>query len=173
LQIDICFEIDFLLTYLVLMFEVEYSFEIQMCMNTYSFKHPQFILQLRPADSMERSACLWPSPYQINILLGFKVTRLFIISASALVFSLIGCGKPEPPPPSPQLAEVTKERDRERAARIEAEAARHKAESHNTSLMFGAALGCAVALFAGVALGCSARRRSSPSNRLQRGQPNE
>jgi hypothetical protein len=93
--------------------------------------------------------------------------------ASLLVLSLTGCGKPEPPPPSPQLAEVTKERDRERTARIEAEAARQKAESHNTTLMFGAALGCAVALFAGVALGSSARRRSSPSNRLQRGQPNE
>jgi hypothetical protein len=96
-----------------------------------------------------------------------------ILVATAIGFTLIGCGKSEPPPPSPQLAEVTKERDRERAARIEAEAARQKAESHNTTLMFGAALGCAVALFAGVALGSSARRRSSPSNRLQRGEPNE
>jgi hypothetical protein len=87
--------------------------------------------------------------------------------------TLIGCGKAEPPPSSPQLAEITKERDRERAARIEAEAARQKAESHNTTLMFGAALGCAVALFVGIALGSSARRRSSPSTSLQRGQADE
>jgi hypothetical protein len=93
--------------------------------------------------------------------------------ASLLVLSLTGCGRPEPPPPSPQLAEVTKERDRERAARIEAEAARQKAESHNTSLMLGGALGSAVALFAGIALGSSARRRSSPSTGLQRGQADE
>jgi hypothetical protein len=93
--------------------------------------------------------------------------------ASLLVLSLTGCGKPEPPPPSSQLAEVTKERDRERAARIEAEAARQKAESHNTILMFGAALGCAVALFAGIALGSSARRRSFPRTGLQRGQADE
>jgi hypothetical protein len=93
--------------------------------------------------------------------------------ASLLALSLSGCGKPEPPPPSPQLGEVIKERDRERAGRIEAQAARQKAESHNTILMFGAALGCAVALFAGVALGSSARRRSSPSTGLQRGQADE
>lgn len=90
-------------------------------------------------------------------------------------FTLIGCGKLEPPPPSPQLAVVTKERDRERAARIEAEAeaARHKAESHNTTLMFGVALGCTVALFAGIALGSSAHRRSSASTALHRGQADE
>jgi hypothetical protein len=93
--------------------------------------------------------------------------------AGLLVLSLTGCGKPEPPPPSPQLAEVTKERDRERTARIEAEAARQKAESHNTALTFGGALGCAVALFAGIALGSSARRRSSPATGLQRGQADE
>jgi hypothetical protein len=96
-----------------------------------------------------------------------------IACASLLALSLMGCGKPEPPPPSPQLAEVTKERDRERTARIEAEAARQKAESHNTTLMFGAALGCTVALFAGIALGSSARRRSSPSTGLPRGQVDE
>jgi hypothetical protein len=96
-----------------------------------------------------------------------------VLLASLLAPFLTGCGKPEPPPPTPQLAEVTKERDRERVARIEAEVARQKAESHNTTLMFGAGLGCTVALFAGVALGSSARRRSSPSNRLQRGQANE
>jgi hypothetical protein len=96
-------------------------------------------------------------------------TRSFFC-AGLLVLSLTGCCKPEPPPSSPQLAEVTKERDRERAARIEAEAARQKAESNNTTLMFGAALGCAVALFVGIALGSSARRKSSPSTGLQRGQ---
>ena len=99
-------------------------------------------------------------------------TRSFFC-AGLLVLSLTGCCKPEPPPSSPQLAEVTKERDRERAARIEAEAARQKAESHNTTLMFGAALGCAVALFAGIALGSSARRRSFPRTGLQRGQADE
>jgi hypothetical protein len=93
--------------------------------------------------------------------------------ASLLALSLIGCGKPEPPPPSIQLAEVTKDRDRERAARIEAEAARQKAASHNTTLMLGAALGCAVALFTGIALGSSARRRSSPTTGLQRGRAGE
>ena len=98
--------------------------------------------------------------------------RSFLV-AIVLGITLIGCGKPEPPPPSPQLVEVTKERDRERAARIEAEAARQKAESHNTTLMLGAALCCAVAVFAGVALGSLARRRSPPSNRLQRGQADE
>ena len=96
-----------------------------------------------------------------------------ILAAVAIGITLTGCGKPAPPPPSPQLAEVTKERDRERAARIEAEAARHKAESHNTSLMFGAALGCAVALFAGIALGSSARRRSSHSAGHHGGQADE
>ena len=96
-----------------------------------------------------------------------------ILVAAAIGITLIGCGKSEPPPPSPQLFEVTKERDRERAARIEAEAARQKAESRNTTLMLCAALGCAVTLFAGIALGSSARRRSSPSNRLQRGQADE
>ena len=101
------------------------------------------------------------------------MNRRSFLMAVVTGLTLLGCSKPEPPPPSPQLVEVTKERDRERAARIEAEAARQKAESHNTSLMFGAALGCAVALFAGIALGSSARRRSSPSNRLQRGQANE
>ena len=90
-----------------------------------------------------------------------------------LGFALVGCVKREPLPLSSQLAEVTKERDRERAARIEAEAARHKAESHNTTLMFGAALGCTVALFAGIALGSSARRRSSASTALHRGQADE
>jgi hypothetical protein len=93
--------------------------------------------------------------------------------ASLLVLSLTGCGRPEPPPPSPQLAEVTKDRDRERAARIEAEAARQKAGSHSTSLMFGAALGCAVALFAGSALGSSARRRSTNGTGLQRVQADD
>ena len=87
--------------------------------------------------------------------------------------TLIGCGKPEPPPPSPQPAEVTKERDRERAARLEAESARQRAESHNTTLMFGAALGCTVALFAGIALGSSARHKSSSGSGLQRGQADE
>jgi hypothetical protein len=96
-----------------------------------------------------------------------------ILVAVAIGFTLTGCGKPEPPPPSSQLAEVTKERDRERTARIEAEAARQKAESHNTSLMLGAALGCAVALFAGIALGSSARRRSTNGTGLQRGQADE
>lgn len=96
-----------------------------------------------------------------------------ILIFAAIGLTLIGCGKPEPPPPSPQLAEVTKERDRERAARIEAEAVRQKAESHNTTLMFGAALGCAVALFAGIALGSSARRRSLPSTGPQRGEADE
>jgi ABC-type nitrate/sulfonate/bicarbonate transport system permease component len=96
-----------------------------------------------------------------------------LLCAFLLVLSLTGCGKPEPPPSSPQLAEVIKERDRERAGRIEAEAARHKAESLNTSLMFGAALGCAVALFAGIALGSSARMRSSHSAEHHRGQANE
>ena len=96
-----------------------------------------------------------------------------VLLASLLAPFLTGCGKPDPPPPSPQLADVTKDRDRERAARIEAEAARQKAESHNTSLMFGAALGCAVTLFAGVALGSSARRRSAPRTGLQKGQADE
>jgi hypothetical protein len=97
----------------------------------------------------------------------------FFSMAAAIGITLSGCGKPEPPPPSPQLVEVTKDRDRERAARIEAEAARQKAESYNATLMFGGALGCTVALFAGVALGSSARRRSSPSTGLQRGQADE
>jgi hypothetical protein len=39
--------------------------------------------------------------------------------------------------------------------------------------MFGAALGCAVALFAGIALGSSARRRSSHSVQHHRGQADE
>lgn len=96
-----------------------------------------------------------------------------ILVAAAIGITLIGCGKSEPPPPSPQLAEVIKERDRERAGRIEAEAARQRAESHNTTLLFGAALGSAVALFVGIALGSSARRRSSPSTGLQKGQADE
>lgn len=96
-----------------------------------------------------------------------------VLFASLLALSLMGCGNTEPSPISPQLAKVTKERDHERAARIEAEAARQKAESHNTTLMFGAALGCIVALFAGIALGSSARRRSSPTTGLQRGQADE
>jgi hypothetical protein len=58
--------------------------------------------------------------------------------ASLLALSRAGCGKSEPPPPSPQLAEVTKERDRERTARIEAEAARQKAENHSIPLIPGA-----------------------------------
>jgi hypothetical protein len=40
-------------------------------------------------------------------------------------------------------------------------------------LMFGAALGCGVALFAGIALGSSARRRSTNGTGLQRGQADE
>jgi hypothetical protein len=96
-----------------------------------------------------------------------------ILVAAAIGITLIGCGKSEPPPPSPQLFEVTKDRDRERAARIEAEAARQKAESRNTTLMFGAALGCTVALFVGIALGSSARRQSSPSTSLQKGRSDE
>jgi hypothetical protein len=96
-----------------------------------------------------------------------------ILTAVAIGITLVGCGRPEPPPPSPLLAEVTKDRDHERAARIEAEAARQKAESHNTTLIFGAALGCAVTLFAGIALGSSARRRSSPSTGPHRGQADE
>ena len=100
--------------------------------------------------------------------------RSFLV-AIVLGITLIGCGKPEPPPPSPQLVEVTKERDRERAARIEAEAeaARRKAESHNAFLMLGGALGSAVALFAGIALGSSARRRAAPIAGLHRGQADE
>jgi hypothetical protein len=98
--------------------------------------------------------------------------RLFFC-AGLLVLSLTGCGKPEPPPPSPQLVEVTKDRDRERAARSEAEAARQKAESYNATLMFGGALGSAVALFAGIALGSSARRRAAPIAGLHRGQADE
>jgi hypothetical protein len=61
-----------------------------------------------------------------------------VLLASLLALSLTGCGKPEPPPSSPQLAEVTKERDSERAARFEAEAARQKAESHSIPLIPGA-----------------------------------
>ena len=118
---------------------------------------------------------LGPIPWAPSLLTLFTLEsihmhRPFVLLPGLLALCLIGCGRPEPPPPSPQLAEVIKERDRERAARNEAEAARQKGESHNTSLMFGAALACTVALFAGIALGSSARRRSSPSTGLQIGQ---
>ena len=110
-----------------------------------------------------------PHSFQVG---NYMHPRSFLL-ATVIGLTLIGCGKPERPPPSTQLAEVTKERDRERAARIEADAARQKAESHSMTLMFAAALGCTVALFAGIALGSSALRRSSPTTGLQRGQADE
>jgi hypothetical protein len=73
--------------------------------------------------------------------------------ACILAASLIGCSRQDSYISNQQIAELTKERDRERTARLEA-------ESRTKVLVTLAVVGCASALFLGIALGSSVRRRS-------------
>ncbi len=84
-----------------------------------------------------------------------------ILIAGLLALSLIGCGRQEPSPPIHQVVDLTRERDRERTARVEAESARQQAESRSKVIDSLAVVGSRSGAFLlGIALGSSARRQS-------------
>ena len=73
--------------------------------------------------------------------------------ACLMLASIIGCSGQESYTSNQQIAELTKERDRERTARLEA-------ESRTKVLITLTVVGCAGGLFLGIALGSSVRGRS-------------